>query len=680
MSGKQWWRRSWIGLGIGVWWMVTATVAGLEGPGKRALLVGVSGYERSGDGGWGRLSTRDEVVLLKETLQQRFGFADKDVVILTTPEETTREAILQAFQRHLIDATKPGEIVYFHFSGHGQPIPDDGQDELDGYDESLVPSDYVSKMDGSRNIRDDELGRLIERLKAKRPASVLISLDACFTGTATRGEEEGRGDDWRGAPVAASRRLGVETSASGFDQVKGYVVLSAAAPRQSARQIPLSQGARMGLFSWALIEGLKESGPSTSYRDLLETVANRMAIYNRLQNPQIEGEIDTSLLNGTALKQELYFGLNLDREKRVWLKGGMLQGVTKGSRFTIHRAQTKSVRESPPLGEGEVIEVETARARLKLASEIPPMQLQGARAFEAQHAYVERRVHLTTRYLERVEGGKEVADLIASSPEALLDPLAFDLLIRGATQEEIGEGLVQPGFRGVILEQQNGIRLGTIEAGPELISRVREAIEREWRLLTVRSLERGDPRLGLELRVVPVEIETEPTVRILKSLPPQYTPGGQQAIAVGGYFQLEIRNTGTLPVYVTILNLASDRNVSLSWPPSKFGQPASDNYLPAPRPGEPAKWQRLEDPIAFVAQPPLGVESFMAIGTTTPTDFTPLIFSQTRSGDRSNQQDARRSLLARRLARATRSRSADDESLTGPPDWTTKTVSFQILR
>ena len=641
-------------------------------PSKRALLVGVSGYERSG-GGWGRIATRDEVLLLKETLKLRFGFPDENILVLTTPEETTRQSILSKFRSHLIEQTGKGDIAYFHFSGHGQPIPDDGRDEPDGYDESLVPSDYVSKIDSSRNIRDDELGRLIAELKGRSPASLLISLDACYTGTATRGETDGRGDDWRGKPVATSRIKGEETSASGLEAVRDYVVLTAAAPRQSAKQIRLRDGRPMGLFTWSLIEALEKAGPRTSYRDLHEAVTNRVTSLNQLQNPQAEGQIDTLLLNGTALKQEPYFGLRVERDGRVWLKGGKLQGVTKGSRFALLPASARSTNDSAILAEAEVVEVETVRARLSLSANIPREKLRLARAFETRHFYDPELIRVATRDLDRVAGGELVKKTIANLGLTEADDATHDLLIRGARSGEAG---IKAEFRGVIVEQQNGIRLTTIAAGPDLEAELSKVIEREWQLLVVRSLERGDPRLAVDLRIIPIDVEIDSQTDKFKRPPvdksPVYEKGGRLTLGKGEYFRVEVRNSGDLPLYVTVLNLTSAREVVQVWPSPTAGQAESGNYLEAAREGQPTV---LKHALYFQAEPPLGQESFMVIGTTTPTDFSPLLQSPTRSpGNRSQK-----SPLGRRLSAFQRTRSGgSDEKLDVPPDWTTKVASFMI--
>lgn len=39
-----------------------------------------------------------------------------------------------------------GDAVFTHYSGHGGKLRDDDGDEKDGYDETLVPVDYTSKV------------------------------------------------------------------------------------------------------------------------------------------------------------------------------------------------------------------------------------------------------------------------------------------------------------------------------------------------------------------------------------------------------------------------------------------------------------------------------------------------------------------------------------------------------
>lgn len=71
--------------------------------------------------------------------------------------------------------TEPGDVLFFHFSGHGTQVPtDDVADEQDGLDEAIVPTDM-------NLILDDDL-RVITR-KIPRGARLTMLSDCCHSGT-----------------------------------------------------------------------------------------------------------------------------------------------------------------------------------------------------------------------------------------------------------------------------------------------------------------------------------------------------------------------------------------------------------------------------------------------------------------------------------------------------------------
>src|SRR5207248_2629720 len=124
--------------------------------------------------------------LLQKTLSApKFAFRPENIRVLTTPRETTHAAIVEALNK-LVSDTQAGDIVYFHYSGHGQPAPD--RTRPDGHVKTIVPSDYVSQHDTSNNIRGDEIGKLLDQLKAKRPANITVTFDSCFSYSAVRGD------------------------------------------------------------------------------------------------------------------------------------------------------------------------------------------------------------------------------------------------------------------------------------------------------------------------------------------------------------------------------------------------------------------------------------------------------------------------------------------------------------
>ncbi|MFM8306458.1 MAG: caspase family protein, partial [Microcystis aeruginosa] len=109
-------------------------------PRKRALLVGVNNYP---DTRWIPLEGAvNDVKLQQELLIHRFGF-QSDQILLLTDHEATRENILQAFEEHLIKWAQPGDVVVFHFSGHGSQVFDPDQIFQDGQVSTIVPVDSI---------------------------------------------------------------------------------------------------------------------------------------------------------------------------------------------------------------------------------------------------------------------------------------------------------------------------------------------------------------------------------------------------------------------------------------------------------------------------------------------------------------------------------------------------------
>ncbi|NES23192.1 MAG: DUF4384 domain-containing protein [Symploca sp. SIO3E6] len=168
---------------------------------KLALLVGINGYKSPIPPLRGCLT---DVDLQRELLVNRFGFNPKDILLVTDEAEIkpSRQNILDAFENHLIKQAKPGDVVVFHFSGHGSrvidPDPLPGSNGLNG---TMVPPDRKSE-DGSGKVRDI-MGRSLFLLMHALPTeNVTVVLDSCHSGGGTRGNvmfralsRQGGGDD-----------------------------------------------------------------------------------------------------------------------------------------------------------------------------------------------------------------------------------------------------------------------------------------------------------------------------------------------------------------------------------------------------------------------------------------------------------------------------------------------------
>ena len=159
---------------------------------KRALLVGISDYQCVNKyGGWNNIHGRNDVDMLSITLKN-CGVS----VSCLYDREATKKGITQALNK-LVSQCKTGDIVYLHFSTHGQPFEDVSGDEEDGWDESIVPVDapieYTKgKYEGENHLIDDELQEYCTNIRKAigKEGMLYVVLDACHAGKASMGIEE----------------------------------------------------------------------------------------------------------------------------------------------------------------------------------------------------------------------------------------------------------------------------------------------------------------------------------------------------------------------------------------------------------------------------------------------------------------------------------------------------------
>ncbi|PSB35582.1 caspase family protein [Stenomitos frigidus] len=158
---------------------------------KRALLVGINKYTGTSKGEWLPLQGAvNDVELQRELLSLRFGF--KDIQVLTD-EKVTRANIVDTFNHFLIQGAKPGDVVVFHFSGHGSNVNDPDKVHDDGLTGTIVPYDhelpfgYPNTGGVVNDITAGTLFLLMAALKQKDVTNVTVVLDSCYAGAGVRG-------------------------------------------------------------------------------------------------------------------------------------------------------------------------------------------------------------------------------------------------------------------------------------------------------------------------------------------------------------------------------------------------------------------------------------------------------------------------------------------------------------
>lgn len=291
---------------------------------KKALLVGIN-YK--GTSSALRGCVRD-VTFVHHLLVSKFGFKTKDFVVLTD-ESTgipgvrkgppTRKVILDSI-KWLVDGSRPGDSLWFSFSGHGSQVRDTSGDESDGYDETILPVDYRR----AGHIVDDELYEIVRRVS--RGARLTVLLDACHSGTGLdlpyQHDVFGAGSGQRvssgrnnsltsglfnvagallngNAGGALSAGLGMagygrqkKKMPTGPDPNAGEVLLFSGCKdnQTSADTSKLAGGLTTGAMSYALIETLEHSTVGDwrnyNYRKLLQTMRQKLRNAKMTQVPQ----------------------------------------------------------------------------------------------------------------------------------------------------------------------------------------------------------------------------------------------------------------------------------------------------------------------------------------------------------------------------------------------------------
>ena len=259
---------------------------------KRAFLVGISHYDTALTGyQWNNINGVEDINLLNPALKKQ-GFATTTLL----DEQATFDNIVSKITL-FSDKTKKGDIIYLHFSAHGQPIEDVDGDEEDGWDESIVPIDAYKiykrgVYEGKKHLTDDLLNRYIKKLREKiGPTGFLyVVIDACHAGTSSRANDE----TVRGTRVGFTynnkvfkpstnkkSHYRIEASAN----LSNVLFLEACRPDQVNTEINVD-GKRFGPLSYNIAQALSGFTLTTNADDFIENVKRSLMETGRWPNNQ----------------------------------------------------------------------------------------------------------------------------------------------------------------------------------------------------------------------------------------------------------------------------------------------------------------------------------------------------------------------------------------------------------
>lgn len=245
---------------------------------KRAFMVGISHYDTALTGyQWNNINGVEDINLLSPILKKQSFY-------LTTllDEQATYQNITNQLS-NFTNQTKKGDIVYLHFSAHGQPVEDLNGDEDDGWDEAIVPIDAYKNYkkgvyEGKKHLLDDQLNTYIKKLRTKIGATgfLYVVIDACHAGTSSRANDE----TIRGTKVGftyndkvfkPSTQKKSHYKVEATPKMSHVIYLEACRPDQVNMEIKVD-GKRYGPLSYNIAQALQAKPLSANGNDFLNQV------------------------------------------------------------------------------------------------------------------------------------------------------------------------------------------------------------------------------------------------------------------------------------------------------------------------------------------------------------------------------------------------------------------------
>lgn len=312
---------------------------------KHSIIIALGGYWKYGHY-WNDINSANDAELLKTALLSQ-GFKSDNMHIVS--ESETKEEILQSIETLISNTTQAGDFVHIHFSGHGQQVADTNGDEVDGYDEALVPLSAPSRpkyldsseteitYNGNLHLTDDEFGMALQKVRKHlgSEGELLVSIDACHSGTSTRGIGIARGSSIRIEPEGFEPTKTYITdngwfkNGSSADELARMVTFYASSSQELNYEYRADNGKNYGPLSYALSSAISQGYLNFSFEELFYRVKQKMVEIAPSQSPFADG-LDMNSFNGESSKPTLWI-TDWISEKEFELSSGFLMGVREGS-------------------------------------------------------------------------------------------------------------------------------------------------------------------------------------------------------------------------------------------------------------------------------------------------------------------------------------------------------------
>ena len=266
---------------------------------KRALLVAIN-YVGTSNVLKGCINDSNN---MKAFLSAR-GFTEINQVL---EKDAIIDGIKAGFE-WLVADTQPGDVIVFHYSGHGSQLP--SSNEPDGFEEIICPIDlnWLDKV-----ISDETLRTVFN--KVPNGVNTTVILDCCHSGTmlnqteslttkeldAPTASKKVKGARYMKPPAKIAKKLAdrelVNWQASKDVNATALLIAGCKANQTSADAIV--DGVPQGAATAALLKSAN-ADPSISYKNLVSQITDFMTANKFTQIPELDGS--SSLYDQTFIE------------------------------------------------------------------------------------------------------------------------------------------------------------------------------------------------------------------------------------------------------------------------------------------------------------------------------------------------------------------------------------------
>lgn len=255
---------------------------------KRALLVAIN-YVGTSNELRGCINDSNN---MKAFLTDK-GFTDIKQVL---EKEATTAGIKSALE-WLVADTQPGDVIVFHYSGHGSQLP--SNKEPDGFEEIICPID-LNWMD--KVIADEDLRTVFN--KVPNGVNTTVILDCCHSGTmlnqteslttkdlsAPQAPKKVKGARYMKPPAKIAKKL-VDRELVNWQtskDVNATALLIAGCKANQTSADAVVDGQPQGAATAALLKSAK-ADPQISYKKLVSNMTDFMTANKFTQIPELDG-------------------------------------------------------------------------------------------------------------------------------------------------------------------------------------------------------------------------------------------------------------------------------------------------------------------------------------------------------------------------------------------------------